>query len=89
MPSDAAKRRKEERAAKRAAKGSTASKPEPGCDDDGHSGEATTSGPAAVVVDASVSAAADEVSVRFPTSLTSRQRAVLHAVAERLSLIHI
>ena len=88
MPSDAAKRRKEERAAKRAAKGSTASKPEPGCDDDGHSGEATTSGPAAVVVDVAVSAAADEVSVRFPTSLTSRQRAVLHAVAERHGVPH-
>ena len=88
MPSDAAKRRKEERAAKRAAKGSTASKPEPGCDDDGHSREATTSGPAAVVVDAAVSAAADEVSVRFPTSLTSRQRAVLHAVAERHGVPH-
>ena len=90
MPSDAAKRRKEERAAKRAAKGFTVSKPKPGCeccDDVGHPAEATpSSGPSSA--DAAVSAAAEEVTVRFPPSLTSRQRAVLHAVAERHGVPH-
>ena len=90
MPSDAAKRRKEERAAKRAAKGFTASKPKPGCeccDDVGHPAEATpSSGPGSA--DAAVAAAAEEVTVRFPPSLTSRQRAVLHAVAERHGVLH-
>ena len=90
MPSDAAKRRKEERAAKRAAKLFTVSKPKPGCecrDDVGHPAEATpSSGPG--LADAAVAAAAEEVTVRFPPSLTSRQRAVLHAVAERHGVPH-
>lgn len=90
MPSDAAKRRKEERAAKRAAKLFTVSKPKPGCecrDDVGHPAEATpSSGPG--LADAAVAAAAEEVTVRFPPSLTSRQRAVLHAVAERHGVTH-
>ena len=74
----------------RAAKLFTVSKPKPGCeccDDVGHPAEATpSSGPGSA--DAAVAAAAEEVTVRFPPSLTSRQRAVLHAVAERHGVPH-
>ena len=94
MPSDAAKRRKEERAAKRAAKGSTGLSGKSGgacsccargtsCCGGGGSGERDAPTP----TDAKTEAAS-AVTLRFPPSLSSRQRAALHAVAEMHGVAH-
>ena len=94
MPSDAAKRRKEERAAKRAAKGSTGLSGKSGgacsccargtsCCGGGGSGERDAPNP----TDAKTEAAS-AVTLRFPPSLSSRQRAALHAVAEMHGVAH-
>ena len=94
MPSDAAKRRKEERAAKRAAKGFTGLSGKSGgacaccadgtsCRRGGVSGERDAPNPTDATTEA-----ASAVTLRFPPSLSSRQRATLHAVAETHGVAH-